>query len=270
VPIRFPIPIPIGTLLYDSLVLLAWSLFYWGINAWIELDDQRARANRAEALAHQARLRALRSQLEPHFLFNTLNAISTLVVEGENEAAVRMISRLGDFLRLTLESADEAEVSVAEELEFVERYLEIEQVRFGERLRVTIEASPEAMGGLVPALVLQPLVENAVKHGVLPRERGGHIAVAIAREDGTLRMSVHDDGPGLAAGGTDGAARRRVGLANTAARLAELYADGSRLSVDSPPEGGFSATIRIPFHLAAPRAGGAGPPAPPSVGSQAR
>ena len=200
-------------------------------------------------MAHQARLRALQSQLEPHFLFNTLNAISTLVAEGHNSDAVRMIARVSDFLRLTLDANETPEISVTEELEFVRRYLEIEQVRFGDRLRVTIDAQPEAMPALVPALVLQPLVENAVKHGILPRERGGSVAVTIAMQDGTLRISVADDGPGLS---QDSDLQRGVGLSNTAARLKELYGNQSRFSVVPSAAGGVTAVIELPFRTARP------------------
>jgi two-component system LytT family sensor kinase len=243
------IGIPLGTLISQGLAMLAWSLLYFGIKAWGELEMERYRAARAEATAHAARLRALQSQLEPHFLFNTLNAISTLVVEGHNSAAARMITRLSNFLRLTLDTAETPEITVAEELEFVRRYLEIEQVRFGDRLRVTIDASPEVMQGLVPALVLQPLVENAVKHGILPREAGGSLAVSIARHDGALRITVADDGPGLS---NDAALRSGVGLANTAERLEELYGEKARLSLDFSPGRG-EATIELPFRTASPR-----------------
>jgi two-component system LytT family sensor kinase len=236
--------IPIGMLLLYGLVLLAWSLLYSGASAWTELEDQRQRASRAEALARDARLRALQSQLEPHFLFNTLNAISTLVVEGNNAAAAQMIARLSDFLRLTLDTVDTPEITVAEELEFVRRYLEIEQVRFGERLRVRIEATADAMSGMVPALILQPLVENAVKHGVLQQETGGSVAVAITKDGEWLHICVADDGPGLR---SDPPSRQGVGLGNTATRLAELYGGHSRLSLDSPRGAGLEATIEIPF-----------------------
>lgn len=245
-----PVAIPFGTLLYDGFVLLAWSLLYYGINDWVELEKERERAAKAEAMAHAARLQALQSQLEPHFLFNTLNAISTLVLEGQNSVAVRMITRLSDFLRLTLDAAETPEISVAEELEFVRRYLEIEQVRFGNRLRVLIDADPNAMQGLVPALVLQPLVENAVKHGVLPRELGGSVAVTIAKSDGILRISVVDNGDGLT---KDSMPPHGVGLSNTAARLAELYGQESRLSLRSSGNGGVEAMIEIPFRTAKPR-----------------
>jgi two-component system, LytTR family, sensor kinase len=163
-------------------------------------------------------------------LFNTLNAISTLVVEGQNSNAARMITRLSDFLRLSLDAAETPEISVAEELQFVRRYLEIEQARFGDRLRVAIEAPADTLQGLVPALVLQPLVENAVKHGVLPQEQGGSVSVTIARNNGTLRMCVADNGPGLP---DKAAVISAVGLSNTAARLTELYGEKSHFSLDS-------------------------------------
>jgi len=250
------VPIPLGTFLYDGFVLLAWSLLYLAINTWLELEAQRERAIKAEAMAHKARLRALQSQLEPHFLFNTLNAISTLVVEGQNADAARMIARLSDFLRLTLETTDTPEIPLADELEFVRRYLEIEQVRFGPSLRVTIDAEPEAMRGMVPALLLQPLVENAVKHGVLASERGGLVSITAGRNNGALRLCVADDGPGMPQN------RKRdwgVGLSNTATRLRELYGDASRLSLDSSSEGGgLAVTIELPFRSPASGAAAGG------------
>lgn len=242
-----PTAIPMGTLLYYGFVLLVWSLLYFGVNGWFELENQRGRAARAESLAHTARLQALQSQLEPHFLFNTLNAISTLVTEGNNSAATRMISCLSDFLRQTLDSAARPEISIAEELEFVKRYLEIQQVRFGERLKVTINASSEAMAGLVPTLLLQPLVENAVKHGVLPRELGGSVTLNISKQDDLLHISITDDGPGIAVAA---APVRGVGLSITATRLAELYGEKSRFSLGVPGNGGVVATIEIPFRTA--------------------
>jgi signal transduction histidine kinase len=236
--------IPLGTLMYDGFVLFAWSLLYFVITNWMELEDQRERAMEAEAMAQAARLRALQSQLEPHFLFNTLNAISTLVVEGKNAEAARMITRLSEFLRLTLETIDTPEIAVAEELEFVRRYLEIEQVRFGPRLRVTIDAQPEAMSGLVPALILQPLVENAVKHGVLALEEGGSVWVSATRGNSGLRLSVADNGKGIM---KDVSAVFGVGLNNTFTRLRELYGEGSRFSLSRSSSGGTEVTMEIPF-----------------------
>lgn len=239
-----------GTVLFFGFVLFAWSLCYFGINAWSELEAQRRRTERAEALAREARLRALQSQLEPHFLFNTLNAVSTLVAEGQNAAASRMIARLGEFLRLTIDAGPTPEIPVAEELEFVRRYLEIEQVRFGDRLRVEIDVDPGAFDALVPALILQPLVENAIKHGIQAREDGGDVVVRVWRRDDAVGLSVADDGPGLDAEG-DSSSRRGLGLTNVEERLLELYGDGARLRVHRPTNGGFEVSMVLPFRRAA-------------------
>jgi signal transduction histidine kinase len=236
------VSIPLGTLLYDGFVLFAWSLLYFVINNWIDLEDQRKRALKAEATAHAARLRALQSQIEPHFLFNALNAISTLVVEGRSVDATRMIARLSEFLRLTLAASDTPEISVADELHFARLYLEIEQVRFGQRLRVTIDAQPEAMGGLVPALVLQPLVENAVKHGVLRLEEGGLVQISAVRRKDTLRLAVVDNGVGITKDPAHG-----IGLSNTIHRLRELYRDRAQFSLRSHIKGGAEVILEIPF-----------------------
>ncbi len=239
----------LGALLYNSFVLLAWSLLYFGINATRDLEQEQLRTAQAEARAKAARLQALQSQLEPHFLFNTLNAISTLVVEGKNAEAARMLARLADFLRLTLEMADTPEISLAEELEFVRRYLEIEQVRFGDRLRVSMEPVSDAGRALVPVLLLQPIVENAVKHGVVARESGGTIRIGIRVDGDRLHLSVTDDGPGLAEAGN----RNGMGLANTAARLRELYGDNSAMQFQSSDQG-CVVSITLPFR--ATREGG--------------
>jgi two-component system LytT family sensor kinase len=241
--------VPLGLFLYDGFVLLTWSLLYNGIQTWMELEEQTRRARRAEALAREARLRALQFQLEPHFLFNTLNAISTLVVEGSRAEATRMLARLSDFLRLTLESGDTPEISVARELEFVRGYLDIEQARFGDRLVTAIEAGSEVMQGMVPALILQPLLENAVKHGVLQRDDGGTVTIRVTRDGSVLRLAVTDDGPGL---DQSRGARQGVGLANTAARLRELYGAKSRFELASKNGCGVSAAIEIPFRTAHP------------------
>lgn len=239
--------IPIGTLLYDSFVLLAWSLLYFVINNTLELERQAQRLREAEGLAYEARLRALRAQIEPHFLFNTLNSISTLVAEGEGASARAMIARLSDFFRLTLERSDSGEISIAEELEFVRRYLEIEQARFGERLKVIIDAPAELQGARVPTLVLQPLVENAVKHGILGRESGGVLAIRITRNHGSLRLSVTDDGAGSSSVLPSGSGR---GLAITRARLAAVYGDAARFDLSRSDGGGTAASIEIPYRTA--------------------
>jgi two-component sensor histidine kinase len=233
----------IGTLLFHGFVLLCWSLLYHGLHAWDDAERERERAEHAEARAQAARLRALQAQLNPHFVFNALNVVSTLVDEGENAAAKKMIARLGEFLRLALDTLDTPEISVAEELEFVRSYLDIEQVRFGERLQATIEVAPAALTALIPTLILQPIVENSVRHGILSRERGGRIRIDIAADGARLKIRVADDGSGAAAGGVP---RQGVGLANTAGRLAELYGDRATLDFVRTA-GGAVTTLDIPL-----------------------
>jgi anti-sigma regulatory factor (Ser/Thr protein kinase) len=243
-----------GGAVYHAFVLMAWSVLYFGIKHYQDLEEERERALRAEAQAHVARLEALRYQIHPHFLFNVLNAISTLVAEGRNREAGRMIARLSDFLRLTLDEEVAQEVPLAEEIDFVKHYLDIEQIRFGDRLRTRIDVEPEALSAAVPSLILQPLVENAVRHGISRREEGGEIEVAGHLVGGTLRLRVRDDGPGF--GGTDEETKRRfenaterpgIGLANTSRRLEELYGENHRFSVRRADGGGIEVVIDIPF-----------------------
>jgi two-component system, LytTR family, sensor kinase len=247
VSVQFPMP-AIGTFLYDGFVLSAWSLLYFGINNWMQLSQERERAIKAEGLAQAARLRALQSQLEPHFLFNTLNAVSSLVVSGKNGDAARMITRLSDFLRLTLDTINTPEISLVEEFEFLRRYLEIEQIRFGDRLQINIDADPDVMSGMVPALILQPLVENAVKHGVFAQEEGGTVSITAERRNGALRLCVADSGRGVEPEklGCEG-----VGLSNTVTRLRELYGDQASFSLGQSPRGGLQAAIEIPLRASA-------------------
>ena len=226
-----------------SFILLGWSILYVGINFRLEADSERRRAIRAEALVQQARLQALRAQLEPHFLFNTLNSIATLVMENDNPAALAMLNNLSRFLRMTLDQAGAAEISVAEELEFARRYAEIQQTRFGDRLKMDFEVEPAVMQARVPALILQPLVENAVKHGVLSQERPGRVSVSIRADAGRLAICVQDDGPGF--GGAP--VRHGVGLANTAARLDALYGGDARLSLGAAAGRGSAVRIELPL-----------------------
>ncbi|HEX2190570.1 MAG TPA: histidine kinase [Longimicrobiaceae bacterium] len=230
---------------YRAIILLSWSMVYFGIRYFQALQEERERRLRAEVQAQRAQLRALRYQLNPHFLFNTMNAISTLVGEERNREARSMIARLSAFLRSTLEGIDAPVIPLAEEVEFVRRYLEIEQARFGDRLRVRVDVADDLLSAPVPALVLQPLVENAVRHAVAPREDGALVVIGARRVRGDLLLSVADDGPGLAAGG-DGAGTG-IGLANTRERLRELYGPGGALTLEVPASGGVRAVIRIPL-----------------------
>jgi len=238
--------------IYYAFVLIAWSALYFGVQAWLDLLEQRERALRAELLAHEARLEALRLQLDPHFLFNTLNAVSTLIAEMRAAEANRMIGRLSDYLRLTLERAPAGDVALDEELALTRRYLDIEQVRFGDRLRVVFDIEPDTETARLPPLILQPLVENAVRHGILPRESGGMMTIAARHVGSDLSLKVWDDGPGAddPSSFTPG-----IGLTNTRARLTELYGDRGVLTVGRFDTAGFTAEIRLPFEDGAPLSG---------------
>jgi two-component system LytT family sensor kinase len=205
----------------------------------------QAQADRLHAQLAQARLDALRTQLDPHFLFNTLNAISALV-ERDPRGVRRMISRLGELLRHTLEGAREQEVPLAQEMQVVERYLEIMQIRFEERLELSVHTSPAVAEALVPSLVLQPLVENAVRHGTDRTTGTGRIEIAASREDDRVVLRVRDHGPGLADAAAEG-----VGVRNTRARLEQLYGDAQSFTLTPAEGGGTVAEVTLPYHTAA-------------------
>ncbi|HEV7671693.1 MAG TPA: histidine kinase [Thermoanaerobaculia bacterium] len=206
------------------------------------LGERELAATRLEADLSRAQLTVLKMQLEPHFLFNTLNAISALV-HGNPDGAERMVVRLSELLRMSLSSADKDEVPLEEELRFLGVYLEIQQTRFGDRLRVTQEIPEGARAALVPNLLLQPLVENAIRHGLERRAAPLAIAIRAERIGNRLRLEVEDDGPGL----PDEAVRRNgVGLANTRARLERLYGIDHLLNLANRPEGGTRVTMELP------------------------
>ncbi|HEX2190560.1 MAG TPA: histidine kinase [Longimicrobiaceae bacterium] len=209
-------------------------------------------ARRREAQLARAQLHALQAQLHPHFLFNALNTVSS-AVRRDPDAAERMIARLSELLRSSLDTAATPEVPLAEELRLLESYLEIEQARFEDRLRVRWSIDPAARDARVPRLILQPLVENAVKHGIGPRSAPGTVEVSAAREDGELRLEVRDDGVGVPAGFAL-EERAGVGLANTRARLRQLYGDRGRFALEGAPGGGVAVRISIPFAPAEPAA----------------
>jgi two-component system, LytTR family, sensor kinase len=248
-------------------VLLYWALLCVGHALAYHRDarDRRLEAARLEGRLARAELDALKMQLDPHFLFNTLNAISALM-HRDVELADRMVARLGDLLRLTLGAAAAPEVPLAQELDFVGRYLEIQKARLGSRLAVTLDIEPGTLAARVPALVLQPLVENAIRHGVAPRPGGGRVEVRSRRREGALHLEVRDDGPGLPAEGADGR-REGVGLANTRARLRHLYGPDHRLEL-SDGGAGVVVTLAIPFRTGegAEDRQGTAPPAPALLG----
>jgi LytS/YehU family sensor histidine kinase len=227
--------------IYLALVSLAHALHFYRRS-----QERERRSLELSASLARARLEALKLQLQPHFLFNSLNAIAALVHKDAN-AADEMLGALSDLLRLTLESSGEQEMPLRRELEVVERYLAIEKVRFGDRLTFSIDAAPDTLSALVPALVLQPLVENAVRHGLEPQRRRGELSIRAARENSVLRLIVEDNGGGLPETSTP---REGVGLANTRARLRELYGDAATLELVSGTAG-VSVKVTIPFHTAA-------------------
>jgi sensor histidine kinase YesM len=211
--------------------------------------ERELQASRLAAQLAQTQLQVLKMQLHPHFLFNTLHAVSALM-HKDVELADRMIARLGELLRSTLENAGLQEVALRQELEFIEPYLEIERARLGPRLSVAIDVDPEAMDASVPNLLLQPLVENAIRHGIAPRAGPGRIEILARRDNGHLRLRVRDNGRGLAANYSEG-----VGVGNTRARLRQLYGADHQFAMGDAPGGGLEVTVAVPFRV---RAGGEG------------
>jgi len=195
-----------------------------------------------------SQLRALQAQLEPHFLFNTLNAITTLVGLGRQEQAMRTLAHLNDILHATLAQSAPEKVPLSQELDTVNHYLAIEQMRFSDRLQIVTSVDPGALDGLVPCFLLQPLLENAIRHGISNCEDGGIIQTSAVKERGKLVIQVRDNGPGLATTPQSG---HGIGLRNTSERLAHFYAEQSSLRIDSPPSGGFVVSITIPYERAA-------------------
>jgi two-component system LytT family sensor kinase len=233
-------------------VLLAWSALYYSINFFMLLEAQTARLLRLESQASNAQLAMLRYQLNPHFLFNTLNSISTLVLLKQTERANAMLSRLSSFLRYTLVNESTGMVTVAQEIETLKLYLEIEKMRFEERLRPHFHIDPTVMRAQLPSLLLQPLIENAIKYAVTPQEEGADISVELRREADRVFITVTDTGPGADSQYQVRAAQSTgVGLANIRDRLAQAYGDNHRFETQSEITGGFRVFIEIPYQIEA-------------------
>jgi len=225
-------------------------LVYWIIVVISHAADYYQRYREGELRASQAQLQALKMQLHPHFLFNALHSISSLV-HSDPDAADKMIARLGDFLRLTLDSSAAQEVPLRQELEFLNCYLDIERTRFRDRLTTQIEADPQLLDCVVPNLILQPIVENAIRHGVSQRAAHGHVEVRASRAGQALRLEVRDNGRGLPEGAEACRAKQGgggVGLANTRARLQQLYGGSYRFELSNAPAGGVVVTLELPLH----------------------
>ncbi len=214
-------------------------------NFYRRFRDRELKASQLEAQLAQAQLQALKMQLHPHFLFNTLHTIAMLNLK-DPKAANRMISRLSDLLRLTLENIGAQEVPLKQELDFLKQYLEIEQVRFQDRLTVHLEIDPQTLDARVPNLILQPIVENALRHGIAEQEEGGRIELFVKRVDGSLRLTVRDNGPGIS-DGDKVRLRRGIGLTNTQKRLEQLYGTAHRFELGNADGGGLEVSITLPF-----------------------
>jgi two-component system LytT family sensor kinase len=237
-----------GILDYWMVIGVQWSfLYYRGYQERSqELLKFELRASELQSQLMSAQLQALKMQLQPHFLFNTLNAITVLVRQQKSKDAEKMLGHLSDLLRGVLEDVDAQEVSLRRELEYLQLYLAIEQVRFPDRLRVEIKADPDAQEASVPQLILQPIVENAIRHGIGRSSSAGRIVISAARVNGAVQLSVQDDGPGLASG--DSSQEQGIGLANTRARLQQLYGQQASLEIENCDRGGVIVTMKIPFH----------------------
>ena len=236
----------LGALPLNFSLLAAWTALYYGINYFLLLEDQIRLRERLENQASSAQLAMLRYQLNPHFLFNTLNSISTLVLLKQTERANAMLARLSSFLRYTLANEPTAKVTLAQEVETLKLYLEIEKMRFEDRLRPHFKIESETIGARLPSLLLQPLIENAIKYAVTPAENGADIWLTAAREGQAVRIEVADNGDGsggeIAASPSTG-----VGLANIRDRLSQAYGGAHRFDTRQNERGGFSVIIEIPL-----------------------
>ena len=232
--------------------LLVFLILYCLVLAVSYMLDSRDRLARQETetarLSEQlskAQLNALRRQIEPHFLFNTLNAIAGLVREGRNDAAVSMIAGLSDFLRRVVNDSDRQQVPLRDEMEFLQKYLDIQKIRFAERLQLSMEVPPELLPAQVPTLILQPMVENAVKHGIAKRVQGGMIRIAASRSNGMLTLNVYNDGPSLPAEWEQ--THSGIGMLNMRTRLQSLYGTGFEMQMRNQEPDGVEVSVSVPF-----------------------
>ncbi|HEX8645094.1 MAG TPA: histidine kinase [Allosphingosinicella sp.] len=241
----------LGSILLTVALLTAWSALYYGINYYLLLEQQTDRLLRMQHQASSAQLAMLRYQLNPHFLFNTLNSISTLVLLKQTDRANAMLSRLSSFLRYTLVNEPSGMVTVAQEVETLKLYLEIEKMRFEERLRPHFQIDRQVERALMPSLLLQPLVENAIKYAVTPQEEGADISIEAKLDVDRVAIRISDTGPGAEDHWVRAQESTGVGLANIRDRLAQAYGDNHRFETLSDIRGGFRVTIEIPYQVEA-------------------
>jgi two-component system LytT family sensor kinase len=231
--------------MWSSFVLFMWCSLYFSIKQWQQLTEEKQRLLRAETEVREARLLALRYQLNPHFLFNSLEAVSTLILDGKAFAATEMLAQIGDLLRSSLDSEIKTEVALSQEIQFTEMYLAIEQTRLGERLTFELTVPDETRDALVPSMLLQPLVENAVRYGVAPLVEGGWIGISSVLESDRLRIVIGNSGRRR-----EGEQRKNgngVGLGNTVERLKTLYGANHKFLLEWPESGGCQVTVELPF-----------------------
>jgi signal transduction histidine kinase len=233
--------LPFGVAVYFAVLGVEHAAFYY-----FEARERETQAARLSAQLAEARMGALRMQLQPHFLLNSLNAITVIVRDRDTATATRMLEQLGEMLRRVTRADRPQQVTLAEELDFVRQYLAIEEVRFPDRLRPVFDVDPDLLSAAVPEFLLQPLVENALRHGLAKRVTATLLRIEARRERNGLVLSVTDDGPGP--GGTVAEPGEGVGLGNTRERLATLYGDRARLELARTPEGGARVTVRLPYH----------------------
>ncbi len=237
----------LGALFLGSMLLGAWSALYYAINFFLRVEEQNDQLLRLETQATRAQLAMLRYQLNPHFLFNTLNSISTLVLLKQTEPANAMLSRLSSFLRHTLVNEVHSRVTLAQEVETLHLYLDIEKMRFEDRLRPSFDIDPAVRDALLPSLLLQPLVENAIKYAVTPMEEGADISVSARLENDKVRIIVADTGPGKNGPIPKNNHSTGVGLGNIQERLNQAYGEAHAFEIKSSTGGGFSVIIALPF-----------------------
>jgi sensor histidine kinase YesM len=238
-----------GSIILTVTLLIAWSALYYSINYYLLLEEQSDRLLRIEHQASNATLAMLRYQLNPHFLFNTLNSISTLVLLKQTDRANAMLSRLSSFLRYTLVNEPTGHVTVAQEVETLKLYLDIEKMRFEDRLRPRFDIDPNVARARLPSLLLQPLVENAIKYAVTPQEEGADIEITARLDIDRVVLNVRDTGPGAEDHWVKAQQSTGVGLANIRDRLAQAYGADHRFETESNKNGGFRVTIEIPYQL---------------------
>lgn len=227
--------------------ILVWSALYFAIKSYRIFQEVRESALRSAAMAHEAQLKMLRYQLNPHFLFNTLNAISTLILEQNTELANRMVTKLSSFLRYSLDNDPMQRITLDQELQALKLYLDIEKVRFEERLSLEVDIEEAAKEALIPSLLLQPLIENAIKYGIARAEGGGHLKISAKVFAGDLLMEVSDDGPGCELVNNNIPNAKGVGLRNTRERLAAIYGSEHSIRLSQTDPHGLTICIRIPF-----------------------